>query len=250
MRDSMNFFTRLIQLLLLSAVLAVWPARAASDTRENENHDKLLIGAVEAVERQIAAMLSDAQKGLAPTPAKASPTGVDVIDEMTQVMLATALRSSTAAYKLNSGFAALNASSLMTADRLVTPEGIASGRQLMRQLEPLVEAFLAETRAALRHSAEQYRKIDFASGHSNGDRLQERVLSGVSNELDGVDRLESNYRALFDVERRIFDFAAARPGKLVLREGKLMLANNADLTAYNALSKELHQAMARLGAQR
>ncbi|MES2325535.1 MAG: hypothetical protein V4633_25070 [Pseudomonadota bacterium] len=180
----------------------------------------------------------DAQTGAdaktPPTTLVPSLTGISYIDAMLLLTADWALKNAKAQWKLSEELPALGADWLVAPETLVTPKKLTAARAALPAYVARIERYVSEM-DALTNDYEA--KIKAVQAPRKED-FQEVYQISIDAQREWNTSTAKNQRALFDVMRRIVEFADARKGKIGILKGGIYFSDAADLATYNVLVAE------------
>jgi hypothetical protein len=126
---------------------------------------------------------------------------------------------------------------MLDPSRLVAGAGIEESRQKVQRFEALLDQYL---KACSDMNDNYHREVSAIQETApNRDAIVAQFEQGIARTYDFNIRLGENQRTLIDLFRRVLTLAESRLGRIALRDGKLVFADDADLATYRALVEQI-----------
>lgn len=165
------------------------------------------------------------------------PSGIAYVDAQIAVIGQTLYRAAHTTWLLDHDLAALGSGIMMTPQTLADAAGLPQRRAALEKIDARVRQLRAEQGADRTASLNAFGKIDMPFRS-----YEQRVARpGGEGDMLGDTQVADSLLALIDVMRRVLAFAESSKGKLQVRAGALVFANDADRARHDALMEEVRR---------
>ncbi|NHZ91517.1 hypothetical protein F2P45_21275 [Massilia sp. CCM 8733] len=169
-----------------------------------------------------------------------SMAGVVPVDQLATAQAAGTARAVHAEWTFLQTVREMEWSKMLTPDNLASAGQVAACQRKLDVVEVGAGRYLHARRDNLRQTDDTLNQIDMPfESKALADAAQALVREAAE-----LDSFEKGQAALIAAHRAILAFAAERPGKLSVKNDKLVFANKADQRTYAALRKKLGEARA------
>lgn len=194
----------------------------------------------------------DIQGPVAPAPFKAAVAGISYVDQWTALLSDTQFRRVSSEWRYVAAVKALGFDTLIAPETLAAPERVLASLAALDQIDRQTELLLTEREKNLDAYYDAALKIE-------ADR--QRDGANLVAEMRHQQRMNAQYAAAkiasLGTVRRVLEFARSRKGRLQADKGRLLLASQQDVNAYNAYvdqmrreNQELNEAIGHLNTRR
>ncbi|NHZ63050.1 hypothetical protein [Massilia genomosp. 1] len=232
-------------LLLASTVAAARPEiEQAANAWAAESQEKLIKQASASMLDEVRLMRARAAYS-DPALGPYSKSKVAPIEQMMTAHADSALRNARATRVLDQTLEELDWGAVLRPANLVSAKAVGEGQRKVEALQLAMGRYLQALKADAQQNDDELNKIDMP--------FESKALDDLAREVGRVlvklAQLEKAHDGVIEGYRNILDFAAARQGKLSVKNGKLVIADKADQYTYAALNAKLGAARAAIAAK-